>query len=247
MTKDGRDRRALILGGSCEVAILLARAMIEKGIHPILTHRSEPAKSRIQASLNPANRKFSCMPLNLGELGSLTPLKQVLGQGMDYLVDFAQGDLEGLVASADSDAMLSYFEANITHRAQVLQLVSRTMTAQRKGRMVYVSSAAAGRPNPGQGFYAAAKQASEALYRNVGLELATCGVTSVTLRPGYIESGRGLRYLEDNADVALSKVPLGRALTVDEVVDSIMFLISDSAVGFNATELTMDGGLTAGK
>jgi 3-oxoacyl-[acyl-carrier protein] reductase len=113
--------------------------------------------------------------------------------------------------------------------------------------MVYVSSAAAGRPHPGQGYYAAAKQASEALYRNVGLELSTRGVTAVTLRPGYIDAGRGLRYLEKKADDALAKVPLGRALKIDEVVDAIMFLLSDSAVGFNATILTMDGGLSAGK
>ena len=121
------------------------------------------------------------------------------------------------------------------------------MVLQGAGRMVYVSSTAAGMPNPGQGFYAAAKQASEALYRSAGLELAPRGVTTVALRPGYVNAGRGNRYLNKNADVALAKVPLGRALQIAEVVDTILFLLSDSAVGFNATALTMDGGLSAGK
>ena len=247
MTPYPSGRRVLILGGSCELAIALAMGMAEKGLHPILTYRSDRGKAHIDKSLQHSAGKYTGLPLDLSKRASFTPLSQELAQGMDYLVDFAQGDLEALVASADRGAVASYFEANIANRAEVIRQVSRTMTAQRRGRMVYVSSAAAGRSHPGQGYYAAAKQACEALYRNVGLELAARGVTTATLRPGYIDAGRGLRYLEKKADRALAKVPLGRALKIDEVVDTIMFLLSDSAVGFNATILTMDGGLSAGK
>ena len=106
---------------------------------------------------------------------------------------------------------------------------------------------AAVRPNPGQGFYAAAKVASEALYRNLGLELGGRGITTVTLRPGYIDEGRGRAFLESRGDSALAKVPIGRPLTSQEVAETILFYLSDSAGGVNATEISMDGGLTAGK
>jgi len=53
--------------------------------------------------------------------------------------------------------------------------------------------------------------------------------------------------LKKNADAALLKVPIGRELEVSEVVDTILFLLSDSAAGFNATTLTMDGGMSSGK
>jgi 3-oxoacyl-[acyl-carrier protein] reductase len=152
-----------------------------------------------------------------------------------------------LVASVDSAAARSFFEANVANRCEVIQRVTRHMVGHGNGRMVYLSSAAAGRPNPGQGFYAAAKCATEALYRNVGLELAARGITTATLRPGYVDAGRGRRFLQKRAETALAKVPLGRALTVKEVAASILFLLSDEAVGFNATVLTMDGGLCAGK
>jgi len=155
--------------------------------------------------------------------------------------------MEGLVPTVDGQAVGEFFDANIRARAVVIQQVARAMLARKKGRMVYISSAAAGRPNPGQAFYAAAKLAAEALYRNLGLELAGRGITTVTLRPGYVDAGRGRRYLEQNARLALAKVPLGRALTIQEVVDAILFLLCDSASGFNATVLTMDGGLSAGK
>lgn len=240
-------KRALILGGSCELALGLAKAVISNGLFPVMTHRGKQGRSRIKEALHGVNGQYACLTLDLSAPTTSSLPDDQLGRGIDYLVDFVQGDLEGLVASADSDAVSSYFETNIANRARVIQQAARAMVARRKGRMVYVSSLAAERPNPGQGFYAAAKQASEALYRNLGLELAARGVTTVTLRPGYVDAGRGHRYLEKKADAALAQVPLGRALDTDEVVDTIMFLLSDSAVGFNATTLTMDGGLSAGK
>ncbi len=243
----GNGCRTLILGGSCDLALGLAEALTEAGGSPILTFRSDKGKDLIHQSLHGVAGGYDVLHLDLSQRPTIASLDPIVSDGIDHMVDFAQEDLEGLVPSVDADAVASFVEANIANRAEVIQRVSRAMVSRRKGRMVYVSSTAAGRPNPGQGFYAAAKQASEALYRNVGLELAPRGVTTVTLRPGYVNAGRGRQYLKKNADAAMAKVPLGRALEINEVVDTIIFLLSNSAVGFNATVLTMDGGLSSGK
>ena len=121
------------------------------------------------------------------------------------------------------------------------------MLKKKRGRLVFISSSAAMRPNPGQGFYSAAKLASEALYKNLGLELGRRGITTVTLRPGYIDAGRGRHYLQAHEKEVLKMVPINRAISEREVAETILFLLSDSARGFNATEITMDGGLAAGK
>ena len=239
--------RALLLGGSCDMALTLAEAMIASGLHPLLTHRNERGRARIHERLRPHGRGYEDFYLDLEAPEPNLALEEQLNKGLDYLVDMAQGDLEGLVPAVDGRAIGSFFDAYIRARAIVIQKAARAMLTRKAGRILYISSAAAGRPNPGQGFYAAAKQAAEALYRNLGLELAGRGITSVILRPGYLDAGRGRPYLQQNATQALAKVPLGRALTLQEVVDTIMFLLSDSAIGFNATVLTMDGGLSAGK
>ena len=247
MSGNSNGRRTLILGGSCDLALGLAETLTEEGHFPILTYRSAAGKDLIHRSLEGVAGEYDLLHLDLGQQPTIAALDPVLAAGIDHMVDFAQEDLEGLVPSVDAGAVASFVQTNIANRAAVIQKVSRAMVSRRKGRMVYVSSTAAGRPNPGQGFYAAAKQASEALYRNVGLELAPRGITTVTLRPGYVNAGRGQLYLKKNADAALAKVPLGRPLEVKEVVDAILFLLSDSAVGFNATVITMDGGLSSGK
>ncbi len=121
------------------------------------------------------------------------------------------------------------------------------MLKKRKGRLVFISSTAARRSNPGQGFYAAAKLASEALYRNMGIELGGRGVTAVIVRPGYVDAGRGKVYMEAEGGKILAKTPIKRVITQEEVAETILFLLSDGAAGINATEIAIDGGLTAGK
>jgi len=42
-------------------------------------------------------------------------------------------------------------------------------------------------------------------------------------------------------------VPIKRAISREEIVQTILFLLSDGAAGINATEISLDGGLSAKK
>ncbi|MBW1902889.1 MAG: SDR family oxidoreductase [Deltaproteobacteria bacterium] len=238
---------ALILGGSCDLAISLAGSMIESGLFPTLTFRSENGLSYITEKLKSFDGKYSSAYLDFGDRESLNTMFEQTGGNVDYLVDFVQGDFESLIASADEDDVYRYFAENISFRAEMIKKAARIMLTKKMGRLVYVSSSAVVKPNPGQGFYAAAKLASEALYRNLGLELGGHGVTTVTLRPGYIDEGRGKAFLMTHGPEVIGKVPIKRALCAAEIAEAILFYLSDSAGGFNATEISVDGGLTAGK
>ena len=239
--------RALVLGGTCELALTLAHSMIASDLFPLLTYRDDKGLNAIREALRPFHGKYETCYLNFGDRDSLDSIFTQIGDDLNFLVDFAQGNYESFIAGADEDSVYSYFMENISFRAEILKRVGRAMLKKRKGRLVFISSAAAARPNPGQGFYAAAKLASEALYRNMGLELGERGVTTVILRPGYIEAGRGRIYLQKQDRKILDMVPIKRAITGEEIAQTILFLLSDSAAGINATEISMDGGLTSGK
>ena len=247
MTLKFTGNRSLILGGSCDLAITLARCMIETGLLPILTYRNEKAREYISENLKNSPRKYSSFYLEPGNRDSIDSLMRQTGDGIDFMVDFAHGNFESLVAAADAERVYSYFAENISFRAEVIKRVARIMMKNKRGRLIYISSAAAARPNPGQGFYAAAKLASEAIYKNLGLELGGHGITTISLRPGYIDSGRGKKFIQDHSKEVIDKVPIKRTLTKKEVAEVILFYLSDNASGFNATEITLDGGLSAGK
>jgi len=239
--------RALVLGGTCELALVLAQTMIESDLFPLLTYRDDKGLNTIREALRPFHGRYETCYLNFGDRDSLDSIFTQIGNDLNFLVDFAQGNYESLIAGADEESVYSYFMENISFRAEILKRVGRAMLKKRKGRLVFISSAAAARPNPGQGFYAAAKLASEALYRNMGLELGERGVTTVILRPGYIDAGRGRIYLQKQDRKILEMTPIKRAITGEEIAQTILFLLSDGAASIIGTEISMDGGLTSGK
>jgi 3-oxoacyl-[acyl-carrier protein] reductase len=237
--------RALILGGTCELAHTLAASMIASSLLPILTYRSDAGLNAIRKALPHYEGKYATEYLKFGDRHSLNTLFARIGDDLDFMVDCVQGNYESLIAQADEEEVYGYFTENISFRAEVLKTAGRIMLKKRKGRLVFISSTAAARPNPGQGFYAAAKLASEALYRNMGLELGGRGITTIILRPGYVDAGRGRAYLEEKN--VLEAVPIKRAVTKEEIAETVLFLLSESAAGMNATVITMDGGFTVGK
>ncbi|MHB9097238.1 MAG: SDR family NAD(P)-dependent oxidoreductase [Syntrophales bacterium] len=151
-----------------------------------------------------------------------------------------------MIAAADDESVSSFFAENVSFRAALLKRVTRGMLTRRRGRLVYISSAAAENPAAGQGFYAAAKLASEALYRSVAIEMGGRGLTTVILRPGYCDAGRGRLFLERSGD-CLKRVPIHRALRPEEIAEAVLYLLSDGAAGINGTVITMDGGVASGK
>ena len=239
--------QALIVGGSCELAVTLAQCMIKADLFPILTYRNEKGLEYITKSLKTYRKKYRAFFLEFGNRNSINSLFRQIDYHIDYMIDFVHGNFESLIASADVDKIYSYFAKNISFRAEIVKRVARIMMQNKRGRFIYISSSAAAKPNPGQGFYAASKLASEAIYKNLGLELGGHGITTITLRPGYIDSGRGGQFIKAHTHEVFNKIPIKRVLTKKEVAKTILFYLSDSATGFNATEISMDGGLTTGK
>jgi len=121
------------------------------------------------------------------------------------------------------------------------------MVRKRFGRMIFVSSVAAGMPGKGQGLYASSKLAAEGIYRNVGLELAARGITTLSLRPGYVESGRGDKFIGKNRPALLKKIPGGSFISEATLAKTLVFFLSDTGIAFNGVNLTMDGGMSCGK
>ena len=238
--------KVLVTGGSCGIALALAPLLIEEGLFPILCFRHGKGEEKIGDRLSPWAGQYRtafldlARPEQMGEIFSDHP-------DMDYLVDMAQGDYETLVASADPGRLSRYMAGNVAARAELVRLAARAMVRHRFGRMIFLSSAAAGRPGKGQGLYAASKLGSEGIYRSAGLELASRGITAMALRPGYVASGRGDTFIEQQGQGLVKKIPGGCFISATEVARALVFFLSDTARHFNGVAITMDGGFTAGK
>lgn len=239
------NKRALILGGNCTPAFLLVSKLMQQGSIPILSYRNKDSWQHIREALQ--EEDFETCQLDFNDYESLQNLESHISSGIDLLVDFAHTELEKLVASATDESIYSYFSANVSFRTALLKRVAKSMLANRQGRMIFISSTAVERQNPGQGFYAASKSACEAIYRNIGLEMGQNGISTTILRPGYMDSGRGRRFLQEQGNERKSSIASTEIISPEDLVETVCFLLSGSGISFNACALRMDGGLCSRK
>ena len=76
------------------------------------------------------------------------------------------------------------------------------------------------------------------------VELGPRGITSVSLRLGLVDAGRGGRFLDADG----RREGLGhRLVSLEQAAATLAFLLSDQALAMTCTTITMDAGLTANK
>ena len=230
----------LVTGAGSELAQALLRRLMDEGT-PVL------GACQSAGGLAAATRSgVPCAALDAPEdLPGLC--ERHFGRPPACYVDTAHSRLEGLVAQVAPDAVDRWAREDIALRARRLAAVTRAMLAARHGRCLFISSAAADRAAPGQGYYAAAKLAGEALFTSAGLELGARGVTACCLRLGWLDCGRGREFLARRPGEAEQLIPTRRLVTVAEAVEAMRFLLTKAALSFNATTLTLDGGFGATK
>ena len=128
-----------------------------------------------------------------------------------------------------------------TVRAALPQIV------ERRGQMVVVSSVYAFANGFGNTPYAVAKAGVESLGRALRVELAPHGVRVVSIAPTFIETPLTKPFFDDpdTRKWILDRIPRGRAGTIDEVANAVVFLASPAAGLVTGSSLLVDGGWTA--
>lgn len=131
------------------------------------------------------------------------------------------------------------------------QAAAPHLAQSRSGRIVLTSSTGALRGHAGMPAYHATKSGLHGLVRALADELAPHGTTVNAICPGWVDTpfNDGFWGHQSDAGQALAElersIPLGRQAQPDDVVGSVLFLMSDAASYVTGQALVIDGGYTA--
>lgn len=248
MNASASPRRALVTGGSGDLGGAICQALATQGWHVIVHAHANGERARdVVEAIRAAGGHAEAVVFDVADADAAGAAVQTL---------LATGPIHALVHNAGihDDAPLAGMRAGQWHRVidvslhgffHTVQPLLLPMARARFGRVVAIGSVAAVLGNRGQANYAAAKAGAIGFTRVLAKELGSRGITVNAIAPGFIATDMTAVLPERFKEEVLSRVPLGRFGSPEDVANAAVFLASPASGYITGQTIVVDGGLTA--
>ncbi|MGZ8271045.1 MAG: 3-oxoacyl-ACP reductase FabG [Methylophilus sp.] len=237
---------ALVTGASRGIGAAIALALGKQGATVIGTATTSGGAENINTTLKQANIKGLGLALDVNNLEQVeSVLKQVAAQFGDVSIlvnnaGITRDTLLMRMKDEDWDAVIS---TNLKSVFRMSQAVLRPMMKARVGRIVNISSVVGHMGNAGQTNYAAAKAGMTGFTKSLAAEVGSRGITVNCVAPGFIATDMTAELSEDIKNQMLTRIPVGRLGSAEEIAATVVFLASPSAAYITGETIHVNGGM----
>lgn len=237
------NRIALVTGASQGIGRACAMALADRGAKVIVGARQADKLETLVDEVRSNGGSAEAIALDVSDQGSVDALVASHGKSIDILVNNAGITGDGLAMRMRDEDWNRVLETNLTGSFRCARALMRHMARKRWGRIVNVSSVVGLSGNAGQANYAASKAGLVGLTKSLALELAGRDVTVNAVAPGFVDTAMTAAMEESARKQILSRIPLGRMGSLDEISAAICFLASEEAGYITGHVLNVSGGL----
>jgi 2-dehydro-3-deoxy-L-rhamnonate dehydrogenase (NAD+) len=146
------------------------------------------------------------------------------------------------IADYPPDAWRKVIEVDLNGVFLCCRAVVPGMVKRSYGRIVNIASIAGKEGNPNAAPYSAAKAGVIALTKSLGKELAQTGVRVNCVTPAAVKTAIFDQITEQHIQYMLSKIPMGRFGTVEEIAAMIAWLASEECSFSTGGVFDLSGG-----
>ncbi len=240
---DFDGRHAIVTGGATGLGFAIAQRLIASGGSVTLWDRDAAAMQRAMAQLG---ERVGAVEVDVAQHASVQAAVQATlrrSARIDALVNSA--GITGPNAKVweyPVEAWRQVIDVNLTGLFQCCREVVPVMRDAKYGRIVNIASVAGKDGNPNASAYSASKAAVIALTKSLGKELADTGVRVNCVTPAAVKTAIFDQMTEQHIRFMLSKIPMGRFGTPEEVAALVAWLCTEECSFSTGAVFDLSGG-----
>ncbi len=240
---------ALITGASRGIGKACALALGAAGATVVGTATSDSGAEAISAYLKENGVKGMGVKLDVTHQAEVdqvldTITEQFAAPGI--LVNNAGITRDNLLMRMKDEEWDAIMETNLKSVFRMSKACVRAMTKARKGRIISIASVVGLMGNAGQTNYASAKAGILGFTKALAREVGPRGITVNAVAPGFIDTDMTRGLSDEQKQMLLGQIPLGRLGDPEEIAAAVAFLASPQAGYITGETISVNGGMYMG-
>ena len=245
-TVEFKGQSALVTGGARGIGKSICERLAREGVNIAVADVMLDAAQDTAKELEGMGVKAIAVGMDVSNAESVAAsIKEVAEKlgSIDILINNAGITRDGLVMRMKEDAWDAVLSINLKSVFLCTKEIFRTMSKQRYGRIVNISSIVAFMGNAGQANYSASKAGMIGLTKTTAREYASRGITINAVAPGFIVTPMTDQLSEKVKEDMMRNIPLGSFGTAGDVAEAVTFLASPASGYITGQVIHVNGGM----
>lgn len=241
------DKIAVVTGASRGIGREIAVTLAAKGAVVIVNYNGSAARAQeVVKEIEEAGGRAEAVQCNVSEYDKAAELMSYVVKKygrVDILVNNAGITRDNLLMKMSEEDFDAVIATNLKGAFNCIKHISRQMLKQKAGRIINISSVSGVMGNVGQANYCASKAGIIGITKSVARELASRGITSNAVAPGFIDTEM-TEVLSDTVKTAVTEqIPMKHFGSTKDIANTVAFLASDEAGYITGQVICVDGGM----
>ncbi|MDP4171317.1 MAG: enoyl-[acyl-carrier-protein] reductase FabL [Bacillota bacterium] len=241
---------ALITGSSRGIGQAAALRLAESGYDIVINYvRSKKSALETAGKIEAIGRKALVVKANVGDVEKIKEMFSKIDEEFGRLDVFVNNAASGVLRPA-MELEESHWDwtMNINSKALLFcaQEAAKLMERNNGGKIVSISSLGSIRYLENYTTVGVSKAALEALTRYLAVELASKNIVVNAVSGGAVDT-EALKHFPNREELlaeARRKTPAGKMVEIEDMVNCVMFLLSEEANMIRGQTIIVDGGIS---
>jgi 3-oxoacyl-[acyl-carrier protein] reductase len=240
-------KNVLVTGAASGIGKQIALTLASKGLKVWINYRSRPQEAdEVKAIIEKSGGVAAVIGFDVADedafVDGIKTIVECDGE-LSYLVNNAGVTNDKLAIRMKTADFESVIKINLTSAFVGCREALKVMNKKRFGSIVNISSIVAETGNAGQVNYSASKGGLISMTKSFAMEASARGIRCNAVTPGFIATEMTEKLNDDIKKAYTDKIPLKRFGSVEDIAESVAFLLSDNASYITGEVLKVNGGM----